>query len=568
MDVQIDSRDKIDQDLLRIQQAVAAAGDVAYEWNLIDERVAWSGNMREFQSCGMADGETPAADFLRRLDPEDVINRRRALHSHITSGGPFDCEYRIRRDDGGIVWANERGLVEQGQDGKPVRLVGTMRIVTARKEVEARLVYESEHDAKTGLYNRTKLTDVLDDVISHNRAFDSHGIYITLGVDRISVVNDAFGHETGDMVLHEIAARLDTRPPLADVVGRVSGDTFGLVVAQCSEEQVVDLLNRILEDIRNHPVETPSGPLHVTASNGCATFPLENENAHDVMTKAELAMRQAKEAGRNTYFRYEETRDKAAADRELMAIADRVQRALNENRLLLAYQPIVRATSTEVVHYECLLRMIDEDGRISSAGAMMPAIEEIGLIDRIDMLVLNLAAKELRDNPDISLALNVSGATTSDAAWLNQMVKIARDYPDLPRRMLVEITETAVMDDINVAADFVSALRDLGCNVALDDFGAGYTTFRNLRALPINVVKIDGSFVKKVALERDNQIFVEALVTLARGFELETVAECVETSHDASVLTAFGVDFLQGYYFGKPDIKRPWRAKTPARAGS
>ena len=558
MDVQIDTQDKPDLDLLRIQQAVAASGDIAYEWDLVDDRVNWSGDIREFQSCGMADGETRGADFLRRLDAEAVINRRRALHSHLTSGEPFDCEYQIKRDDGDVIWANERGLVERGQDGKPARLVGTLRIVTARKEAEARLVYESAHDAKTGLYNRAKVSEVLEDVIGHSRSFDNHGLYITLGVDRISVVNDAFGHETGDMVLHEIAARLDTRPALADMVGRVSGDTFGLVVAQCSEEQVVDLLNRVLEDIRSHPVETPSGPLHVTVSVGCATFPVDNESAHDVMAKAELAMRQAKDAGRNTFFRYEETRDKAAADREILAIADRVQRALSEQRLLLAYQPIVRADSSKVVHYECLLRMIDEDGRISSAGAMMPAIEEIGLIGKIDSLVLDLATKELRDNPGISLALNVSGATTSDEAWLNQMVKIARDYPELPQRMLVEITETAIMDDINVAADFVSALRELGCNVALDDFGAGFTTFRNLRALPINVVKIDGSFVQKVAMERDNQIFVEALVTLARGFELETVAECVETSHDASVLTAFGVDFLQGYYFGKPNTVRPW----------
>ncbi len=562
MDLHIDHDNKADLDLLRIQQAVAASGDIAYEWNLIDDRVTWSGDLGHFQGCGMAGNDTPGADFLRRLNPEDVINRRRALHSHLTSGEAFDCEYQINIQDGTPVWANERGLVECDADGRPARLVGTMRIVTARKEAEARLVYESEHDAKTGLYNRAKVSSVLEDVIGHTRVFDNHGLYITLGVDRFSVVNDAFGHETGDLVLHEIAARLDTRPAIADMIGRVSGDTFGLVVTQCSEEQIDDLLGRILDEIRSHPIDTPSGPLHVTVSVGCATFPVEDEGAHDVMTKAELAMRQAKDAGRNTFFRYEETRDKAAADRELMAIADRVQRAMSENRLLLAYQPIVRASSTEIEHYECLLRMIDEDGRISSAGAMMPAIEELGLIGPIDKLVLNLAAKELRDNPQISLALNVSGATTSDAEWLNQLVKIARDNPELPPRMLVEITETAIMEDVNVAADFVAALRELGCNVALDDFGAGYTTFRNLRALPINVVKIDGSFVQKVALERDNQLFVEALVTLAHGFELETVAECVETSHDASVLTAFGVDFLQGYYFGKPDTKRPWGAKA------
>lgn len=558
MEFQIDEKTKPERDLLRIQQAVAASGDVAYEWDLVKDRVAWSGDLGEFKSCGLTDGEMAGTDFLLRLDPEDVINRRRTLHNHISSGEAFDLEYKVRRDDGSVIWANERGLVERDGD-RLVRLVGTLRIVTARKEAEARLVYESEHDAKTGLFNRAKVTEVLNDVMGHCRAFDNHGLYLSLGIDRITVVNDAFGHETGDAVLHEIAARLDSRPPVADVVGRVSGDTFGLIVAQCPEEQIEDLVGRVLEEIRNHPIETPSGPLHVTASVGCVAFPVGQETATEVMAKAELAMRQAKDAGRNTYFRYEETRDKAAAERELMAIAERVQRAMSDQRLLLAYQPIVRASSSEVVHYECLLRMIDEDGRISSAGAMMPAIEEIGLIGRVDRLVLDLAVRELRENPHISLAMNVSGATTSDDEWLNQMVKLARDYPDVPHRMLVEITETAVMDDINVAADFVSALRDLGCNVALDDFGAGYTTFRNLRALPINVVKIDGSFVQRVALERDNQIFVEALVTLAHGFDLETVAECVETSHDASILTAFGVDFLQGYYFGKPDTNRPWQ---------
>lgn len=546
---------------LTFKQALAASGDLAYHWDLVANTVKWSGDTAGFGLKFEAGVPVRAIEFLRCLNTDDVILRRRALHQHVNEGEPFDIEYAFWNSEGHATWINERGSVERLKDGTPARLVGTMRVVTARKQVEERLLYEAEHDLKTGVYNRAKLSEILDDLIKHNRAFDSRGLYITVGIDRFSIVNDAFGQEAGDTVLREVVSRLTAKPQIGDVIGRVGGDTFGIAIAQSKEENISDLIQRILRDVADEPVETPSGPVRVTVSVGCASFPVEKESATEVMAKADLALRQAKNAGRNTYSRYEEARDMAKADRELLAVADRVKRALAEKRLLLAYQPIVRASSNRVAHFECLLRMIDEEGRVVSAGAFMPAIEQMGLIKEIDELVLEMAAGVLATHEDLHLALNVSGLTACDGSWMDRMRSIARNHSDVPPRMQLEITETALLKDVEETAAFVREIREMGATVALDDFGAGYTSFKNLKSLPINVVKIDGSFIREVALEKENQKFVKAMVSLAHGLGMETVAECVETDHDASVLTAYGVDLLQGYFYGKPDTAPDWLKK-------
>jgi EAL domain-containing protein (putative c-di-GMP-specific phosphodiesterase class I) len=225
-----------------------------------------------------------------------------------------------------------------------------------------------------------------------------------------------------------------------------------------------------------------------------------------------------------------------------------------------AYQPIVDARTREPVHYECLLRMVEPTGGIVAAGSFMPAIEDLGMIRPIDRLGFEMAVRDLTAHPSVRLAVNVSGLTTSDRAWLRTAVAVLRNKPDIAERLTIEITETAGLEDIDACARFVATLRDLGCLIALDDFGAGYTSFRHLKQLAVNMVKIDGSFVRNIADNPDNLVFVRTLIDLARNFNLETVAECVETEEEARLLTAEGIDYLQGYAFGKPSMEMRWPA--------
>ena len=259
----------------------------------------------------------------------------------------------------------------------------------------------------------------------------------------------------------------------------------------------------------------------------------------------------------------------AQSNKTYVRAAERIQAALREDRFVFAYQPIVVAardgTAGAVSHYECLLRLIDENGQIQAAGAFMPVVEEMGLIRQIDRRVLDMAVGELKRNPTVTLAVNVSAYTAGDRTWLAQIEELLKDRRDLAERLIVEITETVALRDVEESARFVQAVRALGCKVALDDFGAGFTSFRNLRALAVDEVKIDGSYVKNLPDSPDNQVFVRSMVGLARGLKLRTVAECVETEAEARALSAQGVDMFQGYFFGRPNVNPDWRRADPAR---
>jgi EAL domain-containing protein (putative c-di-GMP-specific phosphodiesterase class I) len=205
------------------------------------------------------------------------------------------------------------------------------------------------------------------------------------------------------------------------------------------------------------------------------------------------------------------------------------------------------------------LRIIGEDGQIVPAASFVPIIEQLGFIRLIDRYVLERAVEEVATHPGIRLGFNISGLTATDRAWLRAVTSLLRDKPDTARRLVVEITETAALHDIEESARFVGTLRELGCRIALDDFGAGFTSLRHLQALAVDTVKIDGSYVRNLVQNREDQIFLRHLVGLAGGLGLATVAECVETAAGAAILRREGVGFLQGYYFGVPTIEKPWQ---------
>ena len=229
---------------------------------------------------------------------------------------------------------------------------------------------------------------------------------------------------------------------------------------------------------------------------------------------------------------------------------------------------MVDARSHAVQFYECLLRMYAPDGKLVAAGEFVPVAERLGMIRALDRRALNMALHDLESQPNVTLAVNISGVTAGDRGWLRTLVTRLKDRPDLARRLIVEITETAALHDLEDSARFVSVLRGLGCRVAVDDFGAGYTTFRHLKALTVDVVKIDGAFVRDLANDQENQLFIRNLLSLSQTFNLCTIAECVETEEEANILLSEGVHFLQGYFFGRPDTDPTWRRQiAPYKSG-
>lgn len=245
-----------------------------------------------------------------------------------------------------------------------------------------------------------------------------------------------------------------------------------------------------------------------------------------------------------------------------------VKRALRQNRLFFAFQPIVCAETGHIDYFECLLRIRDEAGNIIPSSLFIATIEDLGSIGEIDRFVLEKAIQELGTHPSVRLGFNVSGLTACDRPWLRSFIALLRRRPDLAHRLVVEITETAALYDIDESARFVDTLRQAGCRVALDDFGAGHTSLRHLQSLPVDTVKIDGSFVRNLIESAENRIFLRHLLGLTKGFGLTTVAECVESAEDAALLRAEGVSYLQGYHVGAPTAERLWLAQPDQDAGA
>ncbi|MGE0754287.1 MAG: EAL domain-containing protein, partial [Alphaproteobacteria bacterium] len=288
---------------------------------------------------------------------------------------------------------------------------------------------------------------------------------------------------------------------------------------------------------------------------GSVNFPLETASACDALDKAYAAVNSLQSIPCRTY---EMTKAEADVSRQQMGLANYLLKAYKEDRLRLAYQPVIESKTGKTAHYEALLRLISHTGKISSAGALIPVAEKMGLIDIIDTMVMEKVIQELRNSPNVTLALNVSNETTENSTWLEKAAALLKETPEIAPRLIVELTETAIHRDLRRTAYFVASLQSMGCQVALDDFGSGYTSFRQLKALSVDMVKIDGIFIKDIAHSADNQFFVKTLLDFAQGFGLKTVAEFVENGEITKILMELGVDYMQGYYFGKPENCRVW----------
>ena len=547
-------------ELARVNAAVRASGDVIYEWDLADDQVSWIGHVASLFGQDGGNAHPNTGEQLQQLiHPEDLLLRTQAISAHFTGERNYECEYRVRSKDGKFQWIHDRGAAVAMAGGTPSRLVGVMRLVTQRKQREARLEYLANYDDLTGHFTKLRLREALDQALVHGLRFGQTGAFLVVGLDQMGRINTAYGHEAGDAVLFEIARRLEIALRPTDMIGRLGSDRFGIVLVGCDENQAQDTAERVLQIVRQTPIKIRQGQIHITCSASLVFFPNQSKTPFDLIAKGEGALLMAKAAGRDCLAMYEMSEEQRRDHRASLAVGEEVKQALKDNRLLCAFQPVVDAATGQVRFYESLLRMRGLDGKLVAAGHFVPIVEELGLVRTVDRCALDLVLGELANHPDVTLALNISGLTAADRSWLRNLIACLKDRPGLAERLIVEITETAALLDIEESAAFVSTVRDQGCRVALDDFGAGFTTFRHLKALTVDIVKIDGSFVRGIRDNQENQLFIKNLLNLARSFGLETVAECVETADDAAYLRDEGIELLQGYYFGRPEVSPIWR---------
>jgi diguanylate cyclase (GGDEF)-like protein len=453
-----------------------------------------------------------------------------------------------------------------GHDGRAERVTGVMREITEQKAAFTRLSYLATCDELTGHLNRTRLREELSRVIETATSQGRYCAYAVAAIDRLAVINEIYGFDVADELIVQTGQRLAKALRGTDIIGRTAGNKFGVILGECGEREMALVAERLHAAVRSEAIQTRAGAVSVTVSIGAVWLPQGAATSQEAMLRAEETLERAKAMGRNGFAVYSVSAQRESQRRRLVNIGDEIMGALNEQRLVLAYQPIVGAHSRLPEHYECLLRMRRKDGTIATAGEFIPAAETLGLVRLADRHVLEMAVAQLYRHPGIKLSINVSGTTAGDHSWLQSFINYVRENREVAERMTVELTETAALQAFEENARFVTRLRDMGCRVAIDDFGAGYTSFRNLHNLRVDMVKIDGEYVKNLSGSPDNQLFVRTLVDLAKNFQLETVAEWVGSEQDAELLEDYGVDYFQGFYFGEPEIAPSWAEELPRSA--
>lgn len=547
-------------ELERFKLAVESVGDAVYDWTSANDEIVWSGPFDDVIGQGAASHIETGQGFLEGISDEGRGARDRALRCAILEQTGFNVEYKYEFGNNDPVWLEERGTCFLDESGALARIVGVVRDVTERKKHEARLTFLATYDELTGHLNRSRLCSALGEALTQAHRHDRSGGYLVIGIDGLALINESHGYDIADELIQMAGERISVALRKNDLMGRVAGNKFGVVLPNAQRENMELVASRLLESVRAKPFQTTAGKTLATISIGCVELDSGVKSSQEAMTRAEEAHDTAKRNGRDCYVVHHASPAKASWRQRNRAVADAIVSALAEDRMKLAFQPIVHTVGNETAMYECLIRMEKPGGEIASAGEFIPVAEQLGLVRLIDQRVQELVIAEARRSPGVIFTFNVSGYTASDTPWMRKFLEVMEDNRDIAGQFVVELTETVALRDVEDSASFLKALRGLGCRVAIDDFGAGYTSFRNLQALDVDIVKIDGAFVRDLASSDDNRLFVKTLVELAKNFGVEVIAEWVETEAEVEILQDYGVEYLQGFLYGAGEMSTPWRA--------
>ncbi|WOI52729.1 bifunctional diguanylate cyclase/phosphodiesterase [Parvularcula sp. LCG005] len=543
-----------------LKLALEAAGQAMFDLDPTDREMRWADPDAARDLFGLDHDINGEDDLLALLDEEFITQRQSALDAAQEANTSYSLEYRLG-PDAGNRWVEERGMWMAYGDTK--RLVGVIRLIDDQKQREARLSYLACYDELTGQLNRARCKELIGETLDAVRQGTRQGALLLVGIDNVGGINSDFGFDIADQVIVEVADRIAASLGQKGVFGRVAGTKFSIILNEGTAEAIVTQARTVMNAMREQVVMTRAGGIGVSVCVG-ATLLDSQASSSIAMAETEAAFDQARRKGPSSFEMFSETTETVSRRRQNTEMSDVILTALNERRVYLAYQPIVPDVHAPCTKYECLIRMRGEDGQEIPAPAFIPTAERLGLVHLLDRRVLELATQALLIEPTIALNVNLSWETVKDPVWAEGYLSHLRANRRVCDRLTIELTETQAVDAIDASIEFVSAIKDFGCDFAIDDFGAGYTSFRNLKALDIDILKIDGSFVSGISSSRENQIIVRTLLDLARNFGMKTVAEWVDNESDATLLKALGVDYLQGFYLGKPEQRPEWSAPTRA----
>jgi diguanylate cyclase (GGDEF)-like protein len=424
------------------------------------------------------------------------------------------------------------------------------------ERTEAELRHLADHDSLTGLLNRRRFRAELDQYVSFAARYGGRGAVMVIDIDGLKEVNDRLGHQAGDTLIRRVAEILRERVRATDIVARLSGDEFAVLMPQSDTAGALqlgeDLRAQVAEGMPlNSEIDVASISVGITMFGGQGSA-----GAEAVLVAADQAMYQAKSEGRNRIALFHEPGESGQVAQRAQTTSARIRDALTQNRLRLATQPIRSLASGGIERYELLLRMTGESGELLPAASFIEVAERSGMVQELDRWVvsraLELIGERQRAGSPVSLHVNISGASITDLSVLEFIERRLDEGEADPARCTFEITQTARVEDYDVAAGFADRLTEFGCEVAIDDYGAGFGPFAYLQKIPFDVIKIDGAFIRDLPRNDADQLTVKAIVQIARGLGKRTIAEFVEDEDTRALLQEYGVDMAQGYHLGRP----------------
>jgi diguanylate cyclase (GGDEF)-like protein/PAS domain S-box-containing protein len=548
-------------DALKLSRAIFQKAPIGIVRVLAPEGRMVEANPAFERMLGYSAAELADMSFAEYTHAEDVDENMELFRSLMA--GERESYQMVKRSfhrDGNMIWTQVNTALERDPDGKPLFAVSMLEDITERKRAEEELRCQAElnehqamHDALTGLPNRTLFRDrIVQAILAAQRDGDSVAVMM-IDLDRFKEVNDSLGHDAGDMLLQEVARRLEGSLRASDTIARLGGDEFGVLLPrQCNPEDVRRVIERISATLAL-PVVLDELPLAIEGSLGVAMYPEHGTNVDTLLQRADMAMYTAKD-GSSAYAFFDERAEHYDPNR--LTLVGELRRAIDERELMLYYQPKATVASGEIASVEALLRWQHPTRGLVLPNDFIPVAQQTSLIRPLTLYVVDEALRQCRewldDGLQLSIAVNLSIRNLLDMEFPEQVAALLAKWNVDPRFLELEITESTMLSDPIRTTRVLERLSAMGIRLSIDDFGTGYSSLSYLSRLPVDEIKIDRSFVTNMTINAGDAIIVRSTIDLGRNLGLEVVAEGVETAECWDELSSLGCTAAQGYFLSRP----------------
>jgi diguanylate cyclase (GGDEF)-like protein/PAS domain S-box-containing protein len=561
--MELEERKRVEEALRESEEryALAARGanEGLWDWDLKTNKIYYSPRWMEIIGRNPAEVSDSPDEWFDRIHLEDVRQLKADILKHVRGFSPhFDNEHRLRNPDGSYSWVLSRGIAVHDAKGAPIRMAGSLTDITRRKIAEQKMLHDALHDSLTGLPNRLLFMDRLGLAVERTKRISGYLFAVLfLDLDRFKDVNDSLGHMLGDQLLVETARLLSRNLRATDTVARLGGDEFVILLDDIQEiSDATRIANRIQNDLSTS-FSISGHEVFLTTSIGIVVSETGYSTPDDVIRDADIAMYRAKALGKARYEIFDNTMRDRIINR--LALENELRQAIESNELCLHYQPIVSLETGRLAGLEALVRWRHPRRGLLYPDSFINLAEETGLIIPMDRWVLAEACRqmlawkaEFPNLPPLTISVNVSGKQVAQPDLAGYVKSVLQETGLPPTDLRLEITERAIMENVEMAAGIFTELQSFGVKIEIDDFGTGYSSLSYLAKLPINALKIDQSFVRLLNEDSAHLHIVQSIVMLAHGLKIYVVAEGVETAGQLGYLKELACEKAQGYFFAKP----------------